>query len=163
MPDKQDLKNKLHSKINERRIQSGRQTVVNNNKKLTTNEEIYAVSKAMIMDCQLPYIKRLNIRQKYDVLSKKYKNLKNQYIPIFRSILNDELNMSNIGMLEMMLKVRNNASEDQMNNFLAEKYKLDGDEKSKNDDINSKTAEKEFKDYLKKTPELNNYEEKKDD
>ena len=102
----------------------------------------------MINDCALPMIKRMNVKQKYNVLEKKYRNLRTQYIAIFRSILNGELTMNNIGMLEMMLKHRETASYDQMNNFLAEKYKLEKDETPKTDIINEQKASKQFKDYL---------------
>ena len=148
MSEREHLKNKLRAKINQRRMQSGRQPENDNTQKLTTKEEILGTAISMIQDCQLPYIKRLNVRQKFDVLEKKYRNLKMQYIPIFRSILNEELTMENIGMLEMMLNMRNTATDDQMNNFLAEKYKLDQNEASKTDNINTETAQQQFHDYL---------------
>ena len=117
---------------------------------MNTNKEILDMTISMIKDCQRPFIKRLNLRQKYDTLSKKYKVLRQRYIAIFRSILNGELTMENIGMLEMMLGLRNSASQQQMNDFLANKYKLDGDEASKRDTTNKKNAEKEFKDFVDK-------------
>ena len=131
------LKQKLKAKIDQKRVEEGRRPIINNSQKLTTNEEILNNVVAMIHDCELPYIKRLNIRQKFDVLEKKYTKLRKQYIPIFRSVLNGELTMENIAMLEMMLKCRDSSSVsyDQMNNFLAERYKLDTDEESKNDKI----------------------------
>lgn len=117
---------------------------------LRTNKDILEMTVSMIKDCQRPFIKRLNLRQKFDTLSRKYKPLKTKYIPIFRSVLNGELTMENIGMLEMMLGMRNSASHQEMNDFLAEKYKLDQDEASKKDTTTGKKAEKEFKDYVDK-------------
>ena len=143
MDRKEELRKKLRDKINQKRIQEGRQP-----QNVNSNDDILQTSINMIKDCQLPNIKRLNVRQKFNVLSKKYINLRDNYMPIFRSILNDELTMDNIGMLEMMLKMRNSASYDQMNNYLADKYKLDGDEASKRDD--TEKVEEEFKDYVEK-------------
>lgn len=117
---------------------------------LRTNKDIMDMTISMIKDCQRPFIKRLNIRQKFDTLSRKYKPLKAKHIPIFRSVLNGELTMENIGMLEMMLKMKNNTSHQQMNDFLADKYKLDNDEASKKDTTSGKRAEKELKKFIDK-------------
>jgi viroplasmin and RNaseH domain-containing protein len=57
--------------------------------------------------------------------------------------------MDNIGMLEMMLEMKDKVEDDKMNNFLAEKYKLDKEQESKNDKINLENANKELQDYLK--------------
>lgn len=153
MDRKDELRKKLKAKINEKRLQEGRRP--NQSKNFSSNQNILETTKMMIQDCNRPMIKRLNIRQKYNILSKKYQLLKDRHIPIFRSVLNGELTMENIDMLEMMLNMKDSASYDQMNNFLAEKYKLDGDEPSKNDKINLEKANKEFKDYLDKNPEEN--------
>lgn len=158
MNNKDKLREKLRKKINEKRIQTGRPPLVNiNNVDLDSNEAILEMSKQMIRDCELQYIKRLNVRQKYNIMEKKYKHLKNNYIPIFRSILNGEISMNNIGMLEMMLEMREkNVSYDDMNNFLAEKYMLDKDEESKDDKINCEEATKELKNYLDKKEDKDN-------
>lgn len=140
MDRKEEMRKKLRAKLDKKNSES-------NN--LNSNEEILENVKAMINDCQLPYIRRLNIRQKYNALEKKYKVLREKYIPIFRSILNEELTMDNIGMLEMMLEMKDKVEDDKMNNFLAEKYKLDKDQESKNDKINLENANKELQDYLK--------------
>lgn len=148
--NRENLKRKLQNKINEKKMKSGRGASIQHTQKLTTKEDIYNTTVSMINDCQLPQIKRLNVRQKFNALEKKYRNLKTQYVAIFRSVLNGELTMNNIGMLEMMLNMRETASYDEMNNFLAEKYKLDGDEESKPGDIDSSTAQKEFDKYVEK-------------
>jgi hypothetical protein len=140
MDRKEEMRKKLRAKLDKKNSES-------NN--LNSNEEILENVKAMINDCQLPYIRRLNIRQKYNALEKKYKVLREKYIPIFRSILNEELTMDNIGMLEMMLEMKDKVEDDKMNNFLAEKYKLDKEQESKNDKINLENANKELQDYLK--------------
>lgn len=147
---RKELKEKLKNKIRAKQLASGRvKYQVDANRKLTEKEDIMNTTISMIKDSQLPYIKRLNLRQKYDILSKKYKNLKDQYMPIFRSVLNEEITMENIGMLEMLINMRNSASGEQMNNFLAEKYQLEKDEKSKDDNIKTETAQKQINEYIK--------------
>lgn len=149
MPDREELRKKLRNKINEKRIQTGRQPI-HNPKTMTTEEDILNSAISMIKDCSLPYIKRLNTRQKYNVLEKKYELLRKKYMPIFRSILNEELTMENIGMLEMMLKIKDTVKDQDMNDFLAEKYKLNKNEASKKDLVNEKNVTKELKDYIDK-------------
>ena len=149
MPDREDLRKKLRAKINEKRIKEGRQTKINH-KDLISDGDILESAKAMIRDCQLPMIKRLNVRQRYNTLETKYSGLRKQYMPIFRSILNDEINMNNIDMLEWMLNKKTSATEQQMNDFLTNKYKLDKNENSKQDNIKLDKMDDEFKNYIKK-------------
>ena len=151
---KKELEEKLKNKIRAKQLRSGRlKYKVDGNRQLISKEDIMNTTIAMIKDSQLPYIKRLNIREKYNVLSKKYKNLKDQYMPIFRSILNEEITMKNIGMLEMLINMRTTATHEQMNNFLSEKYKLEKDEKSKEDNIDKEIVQKQINDYIKKNKE----------
>ena len=79
-------------------------------------------------------------------------------MPIFRFILNGELTMENMGMLEMMVKARHTTQDQNMNDFLAEKYKLNDTEASKPDIIDKNNAEKQLKNYLEE-----NKDEKKDE
>lgn len=149
MPTREELKKKLKAKINEKRVQEGRQTTINH-KELISDSDILESAKSMIADCQLPMIKRLNVRQRYNILEKKYSGLRKRYMPIFRSILNDEINMNNVDMLEWLIQQKTSANDQQMNDFLTNKYKLGNNEKSKDDNIKLDKMDKEFKNYLDK-------------
>lgn len=132
--DREQLSQKLHSKINAKRITRNAH-LIKTTLDLDTNEGLIIAVKSMIMDTELPYIKRIkNIVERSKVLEKKYKPLKDKYQPIYTSIVSGDFKMENIGMLEMMLvkkdSVRNNIisfedADERMKEFLYEKYKID--------------------------------------
>lgn len=134
--DREELKKKLHSKINEKIIRRNPNAqLIKTTLDLNTNEGLIIAVKSMITDTELPYIKRIkNIVERSKVLERKYKPLKDKHLPIYMSIVSGDFTMENIGMFEMMLikkdSIKNNDisfedADERMKEMLYEKYKID--------------------------------------
>lgn len=138
MDKNKDLKQKLRNKINEKRIQRG--VAPSNIHNINNDDDLMDIIKNMMRDVKLPYIQRLKIMERNKVMEKKYKILQTKHEPIYRSILEDEIDIKDIPTLEMMLSkrqaIKNNEisaedADERMKEQLYNKYKID----DKKDDI----------------------------
>ena len=129
--NREDLKNKLHKKVNEKRVKRG---VAPIHQKIDSDEALVFAAKEMIKDCALPQMKRLKVVQRNKLMLKKYKALKEKNFALYLSIVHYDVTMDNIGMLEMMIKKKNSIknneismedADEQMKEMLYEKYKID--------------------------------------
>lgn len=133
--NRDQLKEKLHAKMNQKRVKRGAQPLFNT---LDSNESLIFAVESMVNDCQLPHIKKIkNIMDRSKILEQKYKVLRAKYEPLYMDILRGDFDLErDIPMLKMMLKEKDKIknqevtfenADEQMKEMLYNKCKIDDD------------------------------------
>lgn len=135
MDSKADLKRKLKSKINEKRIKRGAPPIMCD---VSTNDALLFTIESMCKDVKLPQIKRItNILEKSKVLEKKYKPFRDRYERLYIDILQEEFVFErDMPMFKMLLQKRDSVNrkettietaDEELKELLYEKHKINDD------------------------------------
>ena len=132
-PSKNELKRKLQSKINEKRIKRGVAPIQCD---VSSDEALIATVESLCHDIQLPQIRRItNILDKTKILEKKYKPFRDKYQRLYVDIIQGEFQLErDMPMFKQLLETRKSVNrkettievaDEQLKEILYNKHKID--------------------------------------